>query len=67
MTTLQLTKHAMNQPSKMNYAQTAKIWREIAQKAQEEGDFDAMRMSHMRALQNEILAKEADKKAEVVK
>jgi len=58
MTTLQLTRHAMNQPSfHINYAATAKIWRESAQRAQEEGDFEAMRMSHLRALENEMLAR----------
>ena len=49
MTTLQLTRHAAQQPcARINYAGTAQVWRE------------AMRQAHFRALENEAMARNQD-------
>lgn len=68
MTTLQLTRHAAQQPcARINYASTAQVWRETAHKAQVAGDFEAMRQAHFRALENEAMAREQVIKSEVGK
>jgi outer membrane murein-binding lipoprotein Lpp len=56
MTTTQLTRHAMNQ-ARPDYVATAQMWRSLAHTAQLEGDFEAMRLSHLRAQENEAMAK----------
>jgi len=59
MTTLQLIRHTFNQPAtRINYEGTARMWRSIAHSAAVEGDFEAMRQSQFRALENEQMARE---------
>ena len=61
MTTLQLTQHAMRQPAqRINYAATARMWRQIAHTAELAGDFEAMSQAHFRALENEQFAREQE-------
>jgi hypothetical protein len=63
MTTLQLIRHTFNQPAtRINYEGTARMWRSIAHSAALEGDFEAMRQSQFRALENEQLAREQEAK-----
>lgn len=59
MTALQLTRHAMAQPriQQPDYEATARMWRAIAHTAQLDGDEEAVRMAHFRALENEQFAK----------
>ena len=39
-----------------DFEASARMWRAIAHAAQLDGDFEAMRQSHFRALENEALA-----------
>ena len=62
MTTLQLIRHTFNQPAaRINYEGTARMWRSIAHSAALDGDFEAMRQSQFRALENEQLAREQER------
>jgi hypothetical protein len=60
MTTLQLTRHAALQPhhNRPDYRATARMWRAIAHTAQLDGDLEAVRQAHFRALENEQFAKQ---------
>ena len=41
------------------FAESARMWRAIAHAAQLDGDFEAMRQSHFRALENEAVVRGA--------
>ena len=52
----------MVQPgARIDYAGTAKVWRETAHTAHVAGDFEASRQAHFRALENEACAREQDR------
>ena len=42
-----------------DFAESARMWRAIAHAAQLDGDFEAMRQSHFRALENEAVVRGA--------
>ena len=60
MTTLQLTRFAAQKRShaRPDYEATARMWRAIAHTAQLDGDDEAVRQAHFRALENEQFARQ---------
>lgn len=63
MQTQAMMNNDTTQSKEINYAATAKLWRAIAHTAFVEGDTEAARLSHMRALENEMMDKEQKAKS----